>query len=161
MPATAERQPRFMDEDRTMARGYDESNVFAKILRAELPSHKVYETDRVLAFMDVMPRERGHVLVVPKAKARNILDVESDDLAELIRGVQKVARAVKAAFEADGVTILQFNESAGGQVVFHLHFHVIPRFEGVELKPHTGQMEKPDVLTANAEKIISALSDVA
>ena len=137
---------------------YDSSNVFARILRGELPCQKVYETDRVLAFMDIMPRGDGHVLVIPKAQARNILDVEPDDLAELMRAVQIVARAVKEAFSADGLTIQQFNESAGGQVVFHLHVHVIPRFDGVPMRPHTGEMEKPDILVANAEKVRAALS---
>ncbi|MBF9195322.1 HIT family protein [Microvirga terrestris] len=137
---------------------YDDNNVFAKILRGELPCHKVYETDRVLAFMDVMPRGDGHVLVIPKAKARNLLDVEPDDLAELAKAVQIVGNAVKTALSADGLTVQQFNESAGGQVVFHIHFHVIPRFEGVALKPHTGQMERPDVLAAMADKIRAALA---
>lgn len=136
---------------------YDDNNVFAKILRGELPCHKVYETEQVLAFMDIMPRGEGHVLVIPKAKSRNILDAKPDDLAELAKAVQVVARAAKDAFSADGLTIQQFNESAGGQVVFHLHVHIIPRFEGVPLKPHTGQMEANDVLAAHAEKIRAAL----
>src|SRR3712207_6488806 len=106
---------------------YDESNVFAKILRGELPCHKVYEDDRVLAFMDVMPRADGHTLVIPKTKARNILDIAPEDLAELIKAVQKVAKAVKTGMQTDGLTIQQFNEPAGGQVVFHIHFHVLPR----------------------------------
>ncbi|HEV2566010.1 MAG TPA: HIT family protein [Microvirga sp.] len=137
---------------------YDDNNVFAKILRGELPCHKVYETDRVLAFMDVMPRGNGHVLVIPKAKARNLLDVEPDDLAELAKAVQIVGKAAKKALSADGLTIQQFNESAGGQVVFHIHFHVIPRFEGVAMKPHTGEMEKPEILADFASKIRAALS---
>jgi len=136
---------------------YDDNNVFAKILRGELPCHKVYETDRVLAFMDVMPRGDGHVLVIPKTKARNLLDVDPDDLADLIKAVQIVGKAAKTAMSADGLTIQQFNESAGGQVVFHIHFHVLPRFEGVALKPHTGQMEKPEVLADFAAKIRAAL----
>ena len=136
---------------------YDDNNVFAKILRGELPCQKVYETDRVLAFMDVMPRSDGHVLVIPKTKARNLLDVEPDDLAELAKAVQIVGKAAKKALSADGLTIQQFNESAGGQVVFHIHFHVLPRFEGVALKPHTGQMEKPDVLADFAAKIRAVL----
>jgi histidine triad (HIT) family protein len=140
---------------------YDDSNVFAKILRGELPAHKVYETDRAFAFMDIMPRGDGHALVIPKAKARNILDVAPGDLADLIQAVQIVAKASKRAFGADGITIQQFNESAGGQVVFHLHFHVIPRFEGVPLRPHTGQMEKSEVLAANAEKLRAALAQPA
>jgi histidine triad (HIT) family protein len=108
--------------------------------------------------MDVMPRGDGHVLVIPKAKARNLLDIAPDDLAELAKAVQIVGKAAKAAFSADGLTIQQFNESAGGQVVFHIHFHVIPRFEGMALKPHTGQMEKPEVLAAMADKIRAALA---
>jgi histidine triad (HIT) family protein len=137
---------------------YDDSNIFARILRGELPCQKVYETDRVLAFMDIMPRGDGHVLVIPKAKARNILDVQPEDLAELMKAVQIVALAAQQAFSADGLTIQQFNESAGGQVVFHLHVHVIPRFDGVPLRPHTGEMEKPEILTANAEKVRMALA---
>jgi len=136
---------------------YDDNNVFAKILRGELPCHKVYETDRVLAFMDVMPRGDGHVLVIPKAKARNLLDVDQDELAELAKAVQIVGKAAKTALSADGLTIQQFNESAGGQVVFHIHFHVLPRFEGVALKPHSGQMEKPEILADFAAKIRAAL----
>ena len=141
-----------------MTESYDEANVFARILRGELPSHRIYETDRVLAFMDVMPRGEGHALVIPKAKARNILDADPDELAELIKAVQIVARASKDAFDADGVTIQQFNESAGGQVVFHLHVHVIPRFDGVPLKPHSGQMEAPEILARNAERLRAALA---
>src|SRR5690606_19357294 len=99
-------------------------------------------------------------LVIPKAPSRNILDVEPDSLAAVIRTSQKLARAVVKAFGADGVTVQQFNESAGGQVVFHLHVHVIPRFEGVALRPHSGTMEKPEVLAANAEKIRAALADM-
>ncbi len=138
---------------------YDDQNVFAKILRGELPCHKVFETERTLAFMDVMPRGEGHALVIPKAKARNILDVAPEDLAETIKSVQIVARAAREAFNADGLTIQQFNESAGGQVVFHIHFHVIPRHDGVPMKPHTGQMEKPEVLAAYAEKLRAALAE--
>ena len=137
---------------------YDPNNPFAKILRGELPCYKVYETDRVLAFMDIMPRGDGHVLVIPKTQARNILDVDPDSLAELFKAVQVVARAAKEGLGAVGITIQQFNESAGGQVVFHLHFHVIPRHEGVPMKPPSGRMEKPDVLAANAEKLRRALA---
>lgn len=137
---------------------YDDSNVFAKILRGEMPAHKVYEDDDTLAFMDIMPRGDGHCLVLPKAPSRNILDVDPADLAKLMATAQKVARAVVAAFDADGVTIQQFNEPAGGQVVFHLHVHVIPRFEGVSLRPHTGEMADQEVLKANAERIRNALS---
>jgi histidine triad (HIT) family protein len=137
---------------------YDDANVFAKILRGELPAHKVRETGAALAFMDIMPRADGHVLVIPKAAARNILDIAPDHLSALIREVQIVAKGVKAAMGADGVTIQQFNESAGGQVVFHIHFHVIPRWDGVALKPHTGQMADGEGLKANAAKIREALA---
>lgn len=136
---------------------YDDNNVFAKILRGELPCHKVYETDRILAFMDVMPRGDGHVLVIPKSRARNILDVAPDELAEVAKAVQIVGKAAKEALLADGLTVQQFNESAGGQVVFHIHVHVIPRFDGVPLKPHTGQMEEPEILAELASRIRAAL----
>jgi histidine triad (HIT) family protein len=135
---------------------YDEQNVFAKILRGEMPCHKVYEDEATLAFMDIMPRGEGHTLVIPKAPARNILDAEPQALADTINTVQKVARAVKKAFNADGVTVQQFNEAAGGQVVFHLHVHVIPRFEGVAMKP-PGTMGDPQTLARNAEKVRAAL----
>lgn len=140
-----------------MSATYDDNNIFAKILRGEIPSTRVYETDDVVAFMDVMPQGTGHTLVVPKAPSRNLLDAKPKALAEAIKAVQKIANAVKKAFDADGVTVIQFNEPAAGQTVYHLHFHVIPRFEGVELKPHTGKMEDAAVLTANAEKIRAAL----
>jgi histidine triad (HIT) family protein len=136
-----------------MTVAYDTNNIFAKILRGEIPAHKVYEDEHVLAFMDIMPRADGHVLVIPKQPARNILDIAPDALTNLVVGVQKVAKAVKTATNADGITIQQFNESAGGQVVFHIHFHVIPRFVGVVMKPHTGQMADGDVLKVNAERI--------
>lgn len=140
-----------------MADAYDPSNVFAKILRGELPAHKLYEDDDTFALMDIMPRGDGHCLVIPKAPSRNLLDVSDDSLAAVMRTSQKLARAVMKAFDADGVTVQQFNESAGGQVVFHLHVHVIPRFEGVALKPHTGKMEDGAILAANADKIRAAL----
>ncbi|HEV7259014.1 MAG TPA: HIT family protein [Bosea sp. (in: a-proteobacteria)] len=136
---------------------YDSANVFAKILRGELPSHTVYEDAETLAIMDIMPRADGHVLVIPKAACRNVFDAPADALKAVAVTTQTLARAVKAAFNADGVTIQQFNEAAGGQVVFHLHVHVMPRFEGVALRPHTGAMEKPEILTTNAEKIRMAL----
>ena len=139
--------------------GYDNSNVFAKILRGELPAHKVYEDDATVAFMDVMPQGTGHTLVVPKAASRNLLDAAPETFAPHLSTVQKVARAAKKAFEADGVTVIQFNEPAAGQTVFHLHVHVLPRFEGVALKPHTGQMEAPEILAANAEKLRAALAE--
>lgn len=137
---------------------YDSNNIFAKILRGEIPAHKVYEDDNVLAFMDVMPQANGHVLVVPKAASRNILDADPATLGPLIATVQKVAIAAQDAFEAEGITIVQFNEAPAGQSVFHLHFHVIPRHEGVPLQPHSGKMEDGGVLAANAEKIKAALA---
>lgn len=138
---------------------YDPDNVFAKILRGELPSHKLYEDDDTFALMDIMPRGDGHCLVIPKKPSRNILDVEPDSLAAVMRTTQKLARAVTKAFSADGVTVQQFNESAGGQVVFHLHVHVIPRFEGVPLKPHTGEMADQGVLADHADRIRKALAE--
>ncbi len=140
-----------------MSAAYDNSNVFAKILRGDLPAHKIYEDADTFAFMDIMPRGDGHALVIPKTPARNLLDVDPDSLAAVMRTAQKVARAAMKAFDADGVTVQQFNESAGGQVVFHLHVHVIPRFEGVALKPHTGKMEEQDKLAADAAKLRAAL----
>jgi histidine triad (HIT) family protein len=136
---------------------YDPSNIFAKILKGEIPAHRVYEDEATVAFMDVMPQGTGHVLVVPKAPSRNLLDADPALLGALLATVQKLAKAVKTAFDADGVVVMQFNEAAAGQSVYHLHVHVIPRFEGVPLKPHTGAMEKPEVLAANAEKIREAL----
>jgi histidine triad (HIT) family protein len=137
---------------------YDDKNIFAKILRGEIPSHRVYEDDHTVAFMDVMPQAPGHVLVVPKAPSRNILDADPAALSQAIAVVQKIANAVQDAFDADGVFVCQFNEPAAGQTVFHLHFHVIPRHEGVALKPHSGTMEDGAVLAANAEKIRAELA---
>lgn len=136
---------------------YDDNNVFAKILRGEIPSHKVYEDADTLVFMDVMPQAPGHTLIVPKQASRNLLDADPQVLAKLAPIVQRIACAVKSAFEADGVTVVQFNEPASGQTVFHLHYHVIPRHEGVPLMPHSRQMEKPEVLAAHAEKVRNAL----
>ncbi|MBY5350804.1 HIT family protein [Rhizobium leguminosarum] len=142
----------------TSPAAYDDSNIFAKILRGEIPSHRVYEDEHTVAIMDVMPQAPGHVLVVPKAASRNIFDADPATLTRAITVVQKVANAVKDVFDADGVFIAQFNEPAAGQTVFHLHFHVIPRHEGTALKPHSGKMEDGAVLAANAEKIRAALA---
>ncbi len=136
---------------------YDQNNVFAKILRGELPAHKVYEDEKTIAIMDIMPRGDGHTLVLPKAPSRNLLDIADNDLTAVMRTVKKIAHAVKSAFAADGVTVQQFNEGAGGQMVFHTHVHVIPRHEGVALKPHSGQMADQKVLAEHAEKIRKAL----
>jgi histidine triad (HIT) family protein len=137
---------------------YDSSNVFAKILRGELPAHKVYEDADTLAFMDIMPRAEGHTLVIPKAPVVNLLDAGDAELAACMRTVQRVAVAAKKAFAADGITLLQANERAGGQVVFHLHFHVMPRWNDRALAPPAQQMESPEVLAANAERIRRALA---
>lgn len=136
---------------------YDANNVFAKILRGEIPCHKVYEDEDTIAFMDVMPQAPGHTLVVPKATSRNLLDADVATLSRLMPVVQRIAKAVQAAFNADGVTINQFNEGAGGQTVFHLHVHVIPRHDGVPLKPHTGNLEDQAVLADHAQRIRAAL----
>jgi len=141
-----------------MTQPYDDQNVFAKILRGEMPCFRLYEDDDTLAFMDIMPRADGHCLVIPKKPARNIFDVDADSLAAVMRSVQKLSHAVTKAFAAEGVTIQQFNESAGGQVVFHLHVHVLPRHTGVALKPHSGEMADRAVLEANAQKIRDALA---
>jgi histidine triad (HIT) family protein len=137
---------------------YDQSNIFAKILRGEIPCHKVYEDDKALAFLDIMPRAPGHTLVIPKAPARNILDVAPDDLAHVIKVAQTIAKISVNVFGADGVTLQQFSESAGGQVVFHLHVHVIPRKEGIALKPPASVKEEPDVLKEQAVKLGAALA---
>jgi histidine triad (HIT) family protein len=137
---------------------YDPTNVFAKILRGELPSYKVYEDDRAFAFLDIMPRTPGHTLVIPKAPARNILDVAPDDLAHVMKVVQKIARAGMKVFDAAGVTVQQFSEPAGGQVVFHLHVHVMPRRAGIALKPPATVKEDPSVLSEQASKLAAMLA---
>ncbi len=136
---------------------YDPNNIFAKILRNEIPSVRLYEDEHTLAFMDVMPQSPGHLLVIPKEGSRNLLDADPAVLARTIPVVQKLAVAAKEALDADGVLVTQFNELPAGQTVFHLHFHVIPRYEGVPLRPHSGQMEDVEVLKAHAEKIKAAL----
>jgi len=136
---------------------YDTNNIFARILRGELPCHKVYEDDQTLAFMDVMPQAEGHTLVIPKAAGVGLLDVPTDALQAVIATTQKVARAVKTALDAPGVMIVQLNGAPAGQTVFHLHFHIIPRSEGLQLKFHARDMEKPEVLAALAAKIRAAL----
>jgi len=137
---------------------YDPNNVFAKILRGELPAHKVFEDDRAFAFLDIMPRAPGHTLVIPKAPVRTFLDIAPEDLAYLMQATQTIARAAVKVFAADGLTIQQFNEPAGGQVVFHLHIHVIPRQNGVPLKPPASAKEDPAVLSDQALKLAAALT---
>ena len=136
---------------------YDPNNIFAKILRGEFPCHKVYEDAHVLAFLDIMPRAPGHTLVIPKAADRNILDISPDDYAHVARGAHKIAAAAMKAFTADGITVQQFNEAAGGQVVFHLHMHVMPRHNGTALLPPASHREDVQVLEDNATKLIAAL----
>lgn len=136
---------------------YDPQNIFAKILRGEIPSHKVYEDDVTLAFMDVMPQVDGHVLVIPKAPSRGLLDADPAVLAKTIAVVQKVAAAASRAFAADGFQIRQYNEPAAGQTVFHLHFHILPMREGQALRPHVGKMADHGLLARHAEMIRQAL----
>jgi histidine triad (HIT) family protein len=136
---------------------YDPNNVFAKILRGEMPAYKVYEDEKALAFLDIMPRAPGHTLVIPKIPARTILDIAPDDLAYLIKVTQTIARAAVSVFAADGLTIQQFNEPAGGQLVFHLHIHVIPRKNGVPLKPPASVKEEPAVLSDQTLRLAAAL----
>jgi len=137
---------------------YDPNNIFAKILRGELPCYKVYEDDKTLAFLDIMPRAVGHTLVLPKTPVRNILDIPAAELTYLVTVVQKIAKAAMTGFGADGITIQQFNEGAGGQVVFHLHVHVIPRKAGVPMKPPASEKEKPEALAEHAKKLAAALA---
>ena len=142
----------------SLTAAYDPDNIFASILRGEVPHVTVWQDDDVLAFMDVFPQAPGHVLVIHKrATARTLLDVAPADLATLTAAVQKTARAVEAALKPDGLTIMQFNGEAGGQTVFHLHFHVIPRHEGAGLARHGGGMANMDELKALAAKIAAAI----
>lgn len=136
---------------------YDPENIFAKILRAEIPNEKLYEDDHTYVFMDIMPRADGHCLVIPKTPARNMLDASPEQLAACVATVQKMGHAVMKAFDAEGVTIQQFNEAAGGQEVFHLHYHVLPRQEGLPMRP-PGTMADFDVLKKQADKIRAALA---
>src|SRR6202165_2083017 len=136
---------------------YDSNNICAKILRGDVPCYKVYEDDHVLAFLDIMPRAPGHTLVIPKAPARNILDISPEDFAHVARGAHRIAAAAMTAFKADGITVQQFNEAAGGQVVFHLHMHVMTRHDGIALLPPARRNEEIKVLEDNATKLIAAL----
>lgn len=139
---------------------YDETNIFAKILRGEMPAAKVFEDDHVFAFMDVFPQSKGHTLVIPKhSRARNLLEEEPQVLSQLVLGVQRVARAVRAALQPDGVVVTQFNGAPAGQTVYHLHFHIIPRWEGVPVGRHaSGGMADPQELAALAEQIAAKIS---
>lgn len=136
---------------------YDPNNIFAKILRGEIPAHKVYEDAHTLAFMDVMPQSDGHTLVIPKEPATGILDLTPVMAAHLIQTTQKIARAVKSAMNAPGIMLMQLNGADAGQTVFHVHVHIIPRWSGLDLKLHARSMADPTVLKAHAEKIKAAL----
>jgi histidine triad (HIT) family protein len=138
---------------------YDTDNIFAKIIRGEIPSVKVFEDDKVMAFMDVFPQSRGHALVISKvSQARNLLEVEPDVLADLIAATQKLAQATVTALKPDGVVVTQYNGAPAGQTIFHLHFHVIPRYDGEALGRHgEGGMAKVEDLKALAEAISAAL----
>jgi histidine triad (HIT) family protein len=134
---------------------YDPANIFGKIIRGEIPAHKVYEDADVLVMMDIFPQSKGHTLVIPKAPSRNLFDADPAVLARVIPVVQRIANAVHKAMGADGIRIAQFNEAPAGQSVFHLHFHVIPAYEGVELGRH-GQGKADDAELAEQAKAIAA-----
>jgi histidine triad (HIT) family protein len=136
---------------------YDPTNIFAKILRGELPCHKVYEDEQALVMMDIFPQSKGHVLVIPKAASRNLLDADPAALSAVMPLVQRVARAVKSVTNADGIRLAQFNEAPAGQTVFHLHFHVIPAYEGVAPGAHATGRANDDELAALAKDIAAAL----
>jgi len=136
---------------------YDTNNIFAKILRGELPCYKIYDDAHTFVFLDIMPRCPGHALVIPKAPARNVLDIKVEDFVHVARTTHKIAAAGMKAFHADGMTIQQFSEPAGGQVVFHLHVHVMPRANGVALLPPASRKEDAKVLEEHARRLIAAL----
>jgi histidine triad (HIT) family protein len=136
---------------------YDTNNVFARILRGEIPAHKVYEDEHTLAFMDVMPQADGHTLVIPKHPAENLFDLPPEALAATILTTQRVARAVKKAFDAPGIMIAQLNGPAAGQSVFHIHFHIVPRHAGIDLKFHAREMADHALLAAHAQRVRDAL----
>ncbi|MAB13186.1 HIT family protein [Parvibaculum sp.] len=136
---------------------YDKNNIFAKILRGEAPCFKVYEDDMTFAFMDVMPQTEGHTLVIPKYEAENLFDLDADYAAAMAKTTKKIAAAVKKAFDAPGIMIAQLNGAPAGQTVFHIHTHIIPRAEGIDLKLHARQMADTNVLKQHAERVIAAL----
>jgi histidine triad (HIT) family protein len=138
--------------------GYDPDNIFAKILRGEIPCHKIHEDENTLAFLDIMPRSEGHALVITKEKARDLFDIKPEALARLMAVVQKLAPKIQEVLGAEGVLIQQFNGAAAGQTVFHLHVHIVPRKQGEALKPHAGKMEDQAKLAATAEKIRKKLA---
>jgi histidine triad (HIT) family protein len=137
---------------------YDQSNVFAKILRGELPCYKVFEDDVALAFMDLFPMSNGHTLIIPKIPARNLLDFPAAALGPYMERVQCTAAAVRTAMKPDGLRIFQMNGAPAGQTVFHLHFHIVPFYEGMTMGLHAGNKGDPEVLEANAAKIVKAIA---
>lgn len=139
---------------------YDPDNIFAKIVRGHIPAAKVYEDEAVVSFMDAMPQSEGHTLVIPKTGARNFFDIEPDALAELIKATQHVAKGVQSAFQPAGMRIIQFNEAAAGQSVFHIHFHIIPCYEGADLRGHGRDWADKALLAQHAEKIRAALANL-
>lgn len=144
-----------------MSATYDSNNIFARILRGEMPCEKVYEDGGALAIMDIMPRSKGHVLVIPKQPSRNLLDADDIALKAALSAARKVANAAMKAFGADGIMLMQFNEAPAGQTVFHLHFHVIPRYSNAPLGPAEGPMEDKAVLAALARQMRQHLQDAA
>ena len=136
---------------------YDNENIFAKIIRDEMPCHKVYETDSIIVFMDIMPMSDGHVLVVPKSHAENIFDLSEECLEEVIKIVKKVSHAIKNALQPSGLIIKQFNGADAGQTVFHYHMHIIPVYNGAPNNNHGYKMEKPEKLASFAQKIAQEL----
>jgi histidine triad (HIT) family protein len=135
---------------------YDSDNIFAKILRGEIPAHRIYEDEATFVFMDIMPRADGHMLVIPKTPCRNMLDASPEQLAAVMATVQKISHAALEAFDAQGITLQQFNEAVGGQEVFHLHFHILPRRDGDALRP-PGKMAEPETLVEHANKMRAVL----
>ena len=138
---------------------YDENNIFAKILRGEADAFHVYENDSCLAFLDVMPQSDGHTLVLPKAPAENLFDLDPSIAGVLFQSTQMVARAVRAAFKPDGIVVTQFNGSAAGQSVFHIHMHIIPRYADSNLRGHARRMADTAILEDHAERIRAVLAD--
>lgn len=147
----------------TLHAPYDPDNIFAKILRGEIPAVKVWEDDDVLAFMDVFPQSEGHVLVIAKGStARNLLEIEPEVLVRLVRATQRTARAVERALKPEGFQIMQLNGEAGGQTVFHLHFHIIPRWSDRKMKGHGhAPMADAAMLKALADRISAELEPAA
>ena len=138
---------------------YDDQNIFARILRGEIPCFKIYETDRSLAFLDIMPRSPGHALVIPKAPARGILDISEDDFADVARSAKRISAAAMKAFKPHGIIVQQFSEPASGQVVFHLHMHVMPVSAGVALLPAQTHKAEVAVLEEHARRMIAAIGN--